>query len=288
MIKKKVAFCFSGQARIIKWAYPNLKKYYFDPLGRQEIDYDIFCSVQKEENWEDVKVLKPTILKLWDIKDMKKTIFPLIKKFNEKNFKNFIFINAHIDNIFYQLFLINDSFKNLKEYKEKNKIEYEYYVRIRFDFIPFEKFSNFQIKDNEIIIPELEKTIYSKDKKYISDAFCITKNFNNFKIYSSLIENINLITFNKIKKINLFILKYILRILIVKKINSKKNSFLSLIYKYLYIILDYLFLSEIKRRNKKGVNIEDFLETLLKKNKIKVKERKMKIIILKQSHFFKS
>ena len=65
MRKKKVAFCFSGQARTLDLCYPYIKKNLFDPLGENGKDYDVFCCVEDDEDARKVSLLKPArVLKI--------------------------------------------------------------------------------------------------------------------------------------------------------------------------------------------------------------------------------
>ncbi len=57
---KKVAFCFSGQARSLDLCYPYIQKNLLDPLGENKKDYDIFCCVEDDKDTHKVNLLNPT------------------------------------------------------------------------------------------------------------------------------------------------------------------------------------------------------------------------------------
>ena len=229
---KKVAFCFSGQARTLDLCYPYIKKNLLDLVGKNGKDYDIFCCVEDDENLKKVKLLEPIKTKKIKSSEVDKIIKDELRFLNKQNYKTIIYpesFSFNFRNIYQQLFKIDQSFKLLKKYMETENVSYKYFIRIRFDFLPLDilKIENFKIRKNEVIVPILRGV---RPENEISDMFCITSDFLAFRSYCSLYSNF---------------------IKVVRKNLSIKTTFFQKIYFFFEKNYSNFFLFIFKKLNKK-------------------------------------
>lgn len=194
---KDAAICFSGQVRSLELCYPYIKKNLLDNLK----NYDIFCYAEDDENVNKIELLKPTKSEKVKSSKVDEIIKPKVKILRKHNYRDFIYQETskfNFRNIFQQFFKIKGAFNLMEEHMLKNKVSYKYFIRIRFDFLPIDpiNFKNLKIKENEVVVSGS-----GDDQKNheINDMFCITKNFNLFKIHCSTYDCFEDIALNKIK-----------------------------------------------------------------------------------------
>ncbi|MBS3087449.1 hypothetical protein J4226_02545 [Candidatus Pacearchaeota archaeon] len=147
--KKKVAFCFSGQARTFDLCYPYIKKNFLDPLGENKKDYDIFCCVEDEKDADKILVMQPT--KILKVKS---------EDFNEKykdvislNYKKY-FARGNLSNQLNQLNKIYLANNLRKQFQKENNISYNFVVRTRFDIFPISKINYSSLNKNKLYLPK--------------------------------------------------------------------------------------------------------------------------------------
>lgn len=243
MKNKKVAFCFSGQARTLDLCYPYIKKNLLDPIGKNKIDYDIFCCVEDDGDAHKVELLNPAkVLKVSSTNFSRKTKTLLKLNYNKffcRTTKNWF--NNHLNQL-KKIFLSN---KLREEYQNNNKISYDWVFRIRFDISPLNKinYSNLNSKD-----------IYSIQRIQSTENCCndmiALGNEENLSIYSDQIKNIEetiSLFFLKQKKISwkfsFFIEKNYISFFEFFIKRSTKNKFF---YKFLHLIVglrEFIFIS---------------------------------------------
>lgn len=183
---KNVALCFSGQVKKLELCYPYIKKNLLDQIG----SHDIFCCAEDDSDIKKLKLLKPIKTEKVKSSEVDKLIQEKIKSLNKKNYKNYIFPRSfrfNFRNVYQQLFKIKGSFDILEKYMKDKNISYRYFIRIRFDFLPFDiiKPENFNLNKNEVVVPSAEKSHITNT---MNDMFCITNDFETFRSYCSLYE----------------------------------------------------------------------------------------------------
>jgi len=186
--KKNVAICFSGQVKHLELCYPYLKKNLLDGLG----SYDLFCYAEDDKDLNKIELLNPTKAKKIKSSYVDQLLAHKLKTLKKKNYKNYILSESfrfNFRNMYQQLFKIKGACVLLEEYMEEENTTYNYFIRIRFDFLPIDKIklNNFKIKKNEVITPEIKGL---KIKNQINDMFCITKDLETFKSYCYLYDNL--------------------------------------------------------------------------------------------------
>lgn len=286
---KKVAFCFSGQARTLDLCYPYIKKNILDPVGKNGKDYDIFCCAEDDENLKKIKLLKPAKQKKIKSSEVDKIIKDELKLLNKQNYKTIIYpesFSFNFRNIYQQLFKIDKSFKLLKKYMETENVSYKYFIRIRFDFLPLDilKIEDFKIKNNEIVVPSYKGVDI---KNMVIDMFCITSNFLAFKSYCSLYSNFrNVVQKNISIKTTFFQKIYFLFeknysnffLFIFKKSNKKQNKLLRNLLG-LSLLFPRMFYKDFKFKNRCMTEKAFFYH--LKSEKIIIKQKKINFIIVR-------
>ena len=168
---------------------------------------------------------------------------------------------------------------------EKN-ISYKYFIRIRFDFFPLDviKLEDFKIEDNEVVVPS-HKGVSLKDE--VIDMFYVTKDFNTFKLCSSLYDNfINLILKNISIKPTFFQKFYFFFeknysnffFFLFKKLNKKQRK----LPRYLLgltLLLPKMFYKDFKFKN--TCNTEKAFFYNLKSEKKIIKQKKINFVIVR-------
>ena len=148
--KKKVAFCFSGQARTFNLCYPYVKKNLLDPVGKRGKDYDIFCCVEDDGDAHKVNLLKPTRI----VKVKSRNFREEYKDLFDANYKKFFGrrgdMNKHLNQL-NKIFLSNDL---RKKYQNEKKISYNWVFRIRFDMLPLNEIDYSQLNKKYLYTPK--------------------------------------------------------------------------------------------------------------------------------------
>lgn len=195
MNNKKVAFCFSGQARTLDLCYPYIKKNLLDPLGENKKDYDIFCCVEDDKDSFKIDLLNPTKVLKVSSKDFSKDI----KKINKLNYRKIFCRKTRqsLNDGFNQLTKIFLSNQLKEQYKKEKDLKYDWVFRIRFDIFPLDKIDYAQLNPKFVyVIPRLRFV-----KKSLNDMIAIGSE-DKLNIYSNQINELY-------DTINLFLLKNI-------------------------------------------------------------------------------
>ena len=141
MIKPKIAFCFSWQARTLDQTYPLLKKNLFDIAKKQWFNFDIFCAVEDDADAEKVQLLHPLKIEKIKSNDVAKLIQ---KKYPHLNllYQNYYILYQH-ETTLLQKSLINylqQYYKVQRAIELKSRVEstqgfkYVLVIRLRFDY----------------------------------------------------------------------------------------------------------------------------------------------------------
>ncbi|PIO08349.1 hypothetical protein COU59_01850 [Candidatus Pacearchaeota archaeon CG10_big_fil_rev_8_21_14_0_10_34_12] len=286
---KKVALCFSGQARTLDLCYPYIKKNILDSVGERGKDYDIFCCVEEDANSGKTSILKPAKIKKVKPADVDRIIKSEIGILRKQNYKTSIFPESFRFNLqksYRQMYQINESFELLKKYIKEKNVSYQYFIRIRFDFLPLDilKLSDLKIEKNEVIIPQI-KIPHRKD--IINDMFCVAKDIDTFESYCSLYNNFRIVVQNQLSIKPSFVQKmyflfeknyrYVL-LNLFDKLNKGKNE----IPRYLLgiaLLFPNMFYKEFKSHNK--YSIEKALLCHLKSKEIKIKWKNINFVIVR-------
>jgi len=217
--KKKVAFCFSGQARTLDLCYPYIKQNLFDPLDKNGEDYDVFCCVEDDEDSSKINLLKPTKILKVKHKDFGLEYGDILNK----NYKKF-FANNHLINYLDQLNKIYLANQLRKEYQNKKGISYDWVFRIRFDFFPIKKINYSNLDNKFLYVP---KTMRGEGAH--NDMFAIGSE-KNLDSYSDQIKKFGEVTkkfFQKNSPVRLKISFFLERIylsifnFLIRKTNQK-------------------------------------------------------------------
>jgi len=282
---KNVALCFSGQVKNLELCYPYIKKNLLDLIG----SYDIFCCAEDDNNLKKISLLNPVKTKKIKSSEVDKLIKPKLKFFNKQNYKTFIYQESfrfNFRNIYQQYFKINKSFELLEKYIKEKNISYNYFIRIRFDFLPFDPFKleYFKIKKNEVVVSNI-KGIRPKDE--VVDMFYITKDFDTFKSCSSLYNNFKKIVQDEIlirttffQKIYFFFEKNYsaFSFFLFKKLNKGKNK-LPRNFLGLALLFPKMFYKEFKL--KYGTSTERIFFYHLKQKKIRIRKEVINYAIVR-------
>jgi len=259
MNKKRIAFCFSWQARTLDFTYQYFENKLFKPAEEQWFDYDIFCAVEDDNDlWKVEKYLKPIKIKKIKssevAKDMGKKYWKFIKKNQWKTFFYYNSIRYPIVNWLQQWYKIYESNKLKSEYEKEQWFEYDIVVRLRFDTIFINKL-NF----NKILEDIKSWIVINKDWNDINkicDHFAFWKSddmnkyselFNNFKIVLWLKDYVNSF-FKKLKLKNYCFVLFFLNTL--QKISNSffKDKLEVLIFYFVYFFIEkkitYVFTHE--------------------------------------------
>lgn len=148
--KPKIAFCFSWQARTLDQTYLFFQKNLFDAAIEQWFDYDVFCAVEDDEDVDKINLLNPTKVEKIKSTEIKK----IIDKEYPNNFEEFRekywFIDldwTYLVNNLQQFYKVQKSILLMKNFWENKKLNYDIVVRLRFDFIFFNKLNFIRISD---------------------------------------------------------------------------------------------------------------------------------------------
>ncbi len=263
--KRKIAFCFSGQARTFNKTYPYFKKNLFDSAKEQWFDYDIFCAVEDDEDLEKINIMNPTLIEKIKSSNVKKMIEEKYWKILKQNWKKYYYYDSILYPIinwiqqFYKIYIVN---KIKNQYSIKSNIKYDMVVRVRFDTIFINKINFIEIFKNIKKWIILNKIDFHK----ICDHFAFGTN-KDMDVYCSLFNNFwKLLLNNKInfKKKIILKIEYIisLPIIILQKIWFRKKTMEYFLCKIRFNKLDkyiYIFTHErIMYENiiKQNINLE--------------------------------
>ena len=282
---KNVALCFSGQVKNLELCYPYIKKNLLDHIG----SYDIFCCPEDDSNLNKIKMLKPIKTKKVKSSDVDKIIKDKLKFLNKINYKNIIYSESssfNFRNIYQQFFKMKTSFELLEKYMEEENVSYNYFIRIRFDFLPLDiiNLEDFKMKNNEIVLPDNSG---HKLENEVIDMFYITKDFDTFKSCSSLYNSfVNIIQENNSIKPNFsqkfyffFEKNYNSFFFFLLKKMSKKQRKLSKNLLGFMLQFTKMFYKDFKL--KKGCSTEKILFSLLKSKKKIIREKKINFVIVR-------
>ena len=289
LIAKKVAFCFSGQARTLDLCYPYIKKNLLDPVGKNEKDYDVFCCAEDDADLKKITLLKPIKTKKVKSSEVDKIIKDELRSLNKQNYKTSIFPESfrfNLRNTYQQLYKINQSFELLERYMKEKNITYKYFIRIRFDFLPLDilRLKDFETKEDEVIVPSF-KGVNLKNE--FIDLFCITKNFDTFKSYCSLYQNFKETVQKKLlikptffQKLYLFFEKNYrsLFLFLFKELNKKQRKLPRQILGF-FLLFPNMFYKEFKAKNR--YYTEKVFFYYLKSEKIIIIEKKISFVIVR-------
>lgn len=140
--KPRIAFCFSWQARTLDQTYLFFQRNLFDAAKEQWFDYDVFCAVEDDEDVNKVKLLNPTKIEKIKSSEVKQIIDEEYPNIIEDFQKKYSFIDLtwkYFLNMLQQFYKVQRSFLLMEYYGNDNKILYDIVVRLRFDFIFFNK-----------------------------------------------------------------------------------------------------------------------------------------------------
>jgi hypothetical protein len=179
MERKKVAFCFSGQARTLELCYPYIKENLFDPLGKNGKDYDVFCCVEDDEDAKKISLLKP----IRSLKITSKNLDEEYKDLFKLNYKK-LFSRGNMRKELNQLNKIYQSNKLRKDYQKEKKISYDWVFRARFDILPLKKINYPSLNKKYLYTPRATEIKYPT----YNDTMALGSE-KNLDIYSSLLTN---------------------------------------------------------------------------------------------------
>lgn len=176
--KKKVAFCFSGQARTLDLCYPYIKRNFLDPLGKNKKDYDIFCCVEDDKDASKVNILKPTkILKITS-RNFNKEYKDVLRL----NYRKF-FARGNLNNQLNQIYKIYLANNLRKDYQKEKNISYDWVIRTRFDIFPLNKINYSKLSKEYLYIPRAKELRFPN----YSDIIALGSD-NLLNIYSDRIK----------------------------------------------------------------------------------------------------
>lgn len=283
--RKNVAVCFSGQVRKFDLCYPYIKKNLLDHLG----SYDIFCCAEDDSDLEKMNVLNPVKIKKIKSSEVEKILKPVLKVLNKNNYKKYIFPQSprfNFKNILQQLFKLQGSYELLEEYMQEEKVSYDFFIRIRFDFLPLDAINpkNFVLKNNEVITPHLKSSVAPKTQ--INDMFAITKDLNTFKTYCTLYNNfesaVQKVKFNPSKKQRIYFAFekiYSDFFFWLSKMLDKLNKKFSRNLLGLSLLLPKKIYFKFKQQNR--ADTERVFYYHLTSNKKKIREEKLNFVIVR-------
>ena len=278
MKRKKIAFCFSGQARTFDTCYPFIKKNLFESAKKQGFNYDIFACVEDDEDvWKVEKYLKCKKIIKVKSKDVEKIY--LNSKFRDFTKKRII-EGGDIGTGF--LLFYQQLYKLKKVYfLIENSNDYEKIVRIRFDMLPLEEF-DFKNKNNLVPICFNKRDIDDQVKN-VNDHFSISNSKDSLYFFD-LISNIEiLLKDKKLKKFSLFLcfikVYDLIFISLIRKINNRHFKLYSNILRHILILC---FAKDMYRKYR--VIPEKILYISLRNNHIKFRTKKIKYLLVRKNN----
>ena len=138
--KPRIAFCFSWQARTLDQTYIFFQKNLFDAAKEQWFDYDVFCAVEDDEDVDKVKLLNPTKIKKIKSSDVEEFINIKYPDYIKEFLENYCLTDLNIlPNTLNQFYKVQESILLMDKYWKQNKISWDIVVKLRFDFLFFNK-----------------------------------------------------------------------------------------------------------------------------------------------------
>ncbi len=163
---RRIAFCFSWQARTLDQTYKFFKENLFDTAKEQWFDYDVFCAVEDDSDIEKINLLKPTSVEKIKSSDVEKIIESKYWDFivNTYPYKYWtLWFTKYCYNSLQQIYKVSKSMALKNNYELNNDIKYDIVLKLRFD-APFPNKLNFKE-----IFEELQKnnnTVICNKHKY--------------------------------------------------------------------------------------------------------------------------
>lgn len=171
--KPRIAFCFSWQARTLDQTYLFFQKNLFDAAEEQWFEYDVFCAVEDDEDWDKVNLLNPVKVEKIKSSEVEKIIKNKIYENDKIDINKYAFMKKTavnpdmITSHFQQLYKICKSINLL----DKN-YSYNVVVRLRYDCFFFNKLD------------------FKKIEKIIWDSLTLICNTSMFK-FSNVLSKIH-------------------------------------------------------------------------------------------------
>jgi len=283
--KKNVALCFSGQVKKFELCYPYIKKNLLDNIG----SYDVFCCAEDDADITKIEALKPVRIEKIKSSEVDKILKEKLKLLNKDNYKKYVFPQSskfNFRNVYQQLFKIKRAFNLLERYIKENKVKYNYFIRIRFDFLPLDaiEITKYKLKKNDIVVPRIKGL---DPKNQVNDMFCITPDIDTFRVYCSMYEQYPTIINKEIplktnfqqkmyfwleKKYNEFFLFLFNRP--GKKYGKKSKNLLGFV-----LLFTKMFYTDFKVRNR--CNLEKAFFYLLKSRNKNIVEETINFVIVR-------
>jgi len=282
---KNVALCFSGMVKSLDLCYPYIKKNLLDHIG----SHDIFCFAEDDSDFEKIKLLNPKKTKKIKSSEVDKIIKDKLNFLNKQNYKTIIYPESfrfNFRNIYQQFFKIKKSFELLENYMKTENINYNYFIRIRFDFLPLDiiKLEDFKIRENEVVVPNFKDI---RPKNEVIDMFYITKDFYTFKTCCSLYNNFKRVVQENLsikttfyQKLYFFFEKNYIYFLffIFKKLNKKQRKLPRNLLGW-SLLFPKMFYKDFKFKNR-CITEKAFFYNLKSEKKI-IKQNKINFVIVR-------
>ena len=132
--KPRIAFCFSWQARTLDQTYPFIKTNIIDAAKEQWFDYDIFCVVEDDEDCYKVNLLNPIITEKIKSRDLDDIInIKLGKRYKNELIFSSNYFKDIMNKVHNQIYKIQRSLELKTKFEEKNMINYDFVLRLRYD-----------------------------------------------------------------------------------------------------------------------------------------------------------
>ncbi len=129
-IKPRIAFCFSWQSRTLDQTYLFFKRNLFDSAKEQWFDYDVFCTVEDDEDVNKVNLLNPTNIEKIKSSEVEKIIKEKYWNFiDNEMYKYWYFTHTWIYSLLQQIYKVQ---RNILMVKNNH---YDLILRLRFDTI---------------------------------------------------------------------------------------------------------------------------------------------------------
>lgn len=148
----KIAICFSGFPRTMKYSYPYLKKYILDELNPDIFFFGYSDNEHSISDKDIIDLYNPILYKIRPYtEEVKKEI---IENYGSNDFYNPSATPIQILSQYYNMYNSNEL---KKQYEKENNFTYDIVMRLRMDYYFWRKISDeeLKIKDNEIYIPDI-------------------------------------------------------------------------------------------------------------------------------------
>lgn len=284
-IVKDAAICFSGLAKNFELCYPYIKKNLLDQTG----SYDIFCCVEDDENAGKISLLNPVKIEKVKSSDVDRLMKDDLKSLKKENYKTILFPESskfNLRNVFQQFFKVKKTLELVENHMKEKNTSYRHFIRIRFDFLPFDqiKVDDLKVRENEVVVPGFKGPRTANE---VVDMFYIAKDFRTFATCCSLYDN-----FSKVMQQNLPIKRNLIQKLyfafekgytslfffLFKTLNKKNRKFLQQLLGVM-LLFPKMFYKKFKIQY--AMNTERiFFYTLKSANKT-IREEKISFVIVR-------